>query len=137
MDKTAAYYLTYLYRSFLAYTTKELKTLGLNYGQLPFILYIGKCPHCTQAELKNGLEVDWGHCQRSVDKLAEAGFAKKTQRDGERVRLTLTEKGERAFALSHQVFHAWDQEHLQVLTPDEREQLLGLLAKLTGDGKRI
>ena len=137
MDKTAAYYLTYLYRSFLAYTTKKLKTLGLNYGQLPFILYIGKCPRCTQAELKNGLDVDWGHCQRSVDKLVMAGFAEKTQQDGERVRLSLTPKGEQAFLLSHQVFDAWDREHLQALTPDEREQLLALLGKLTGDGKRI
>ena len=43
--------------------------------------------------------------------------------------LRLTEKGEAAFALSHELFAQWDQEVLEGFTTEEKEQLLTLLKK--------
>ena len=41
----------------------------------------------------------------------------------------MSEKGQQAFAASHQVFFDWDKEALSNLTPDERDQLMNLLYK--------
>lgn len=135
MEGTMAYYLTYLYKDFLAYTTKELKDLGLNYGQLPFILYIGKHPDCTQAELTKVLQMDWGHSQRSITRLVEEGFLFKHHMENKdrKCHLLLTEKGERAFAVSHEVFTSWDQEQCKELDPEEKETLIRLLQKITSE----
>ena len=66
MEDTMAFASVLLYRQFLSYCTEELKKLGLNFGQLPFLLHVGKHPDCTQAELTRYLRIDWGYCQRSV-----------------------------------------------------------------------
>lgn len=36
-----------LHRAFAAYTSQRLQELGLNFGQMYFILYVGKHPDCT------------------------------------------------------------------------------------------
>ena len=71
---TLSYYTTELYKEFAAYTTEKLHELGLNFGQMYFIIYVGKHPECTPSELPSALKLDWGHSQRSVAKLAEDGF---------------------------------------------------------------
>ena len=40
-----------LHRAFAAYTSQRLQELGLNFGQMYFILYVGKHPDCTPSEL--------------------------------------------------------------------------------------
>ena len=72
---TLSYYTTELYKEFAAYTTEKLHELGLNFGQMYFIIYVGKHPECTPSELTSALKLDWGHSQRSVAKLAEDGFS--------------------------------------------------------------
>ena len=133
MEQTLSYHLVRLYKDFLSFTTKELKELGLNYGQLPFILYIGKHPGCTQAELTNGLKIDWGYSQRSITKLIDSHFIVKNYLDGDNRtgHLTLTVSGDLAFTVSHKVFSLWDQMHLKDFTPEEKETLLSLLMKIS------
>lgn len=63
-----------LHRAFAAYTSQRLQELGLNFGQMYFILYVGKHPDCTPSELTKELHLDWGHSQRSLVKLVEDGF---------------------------------------------------------------
>ena len=55
-----------LHRAFAAYTSQRLQELGLNFGQMYFILYVGKHPDCTPSELTKELHLDWGHSQRSL-----------------------------------------------------------------------
>ena len=123
-----------LYRDFLSYTTDALRELGLSFGQMPLILYIGKHPGCTQAELTRALKLDWGYSQRSVGKLAEAGFLVKTQEKTGNC-LSLTEAGREVFETSHRVFLSWDQLRTDCLTPEEKDTLLLLLSKITPDRK--
>ena len=136
MRNTFAFQITVLYREFLAYTTAELKKLGLNFGQMPLILYVGKHPNCTQAELTKALRLDWGYSQRSIAKLVESGFMNKV---ADKIKsgncLNLTEKGEHAFAVCHEVFASWDSLHLNKLTSDEKETLFLLLNKMRAEGK--
>ena len=132
MEETLAYHAIVLYKSFFAYTAGQLQSLGLTKGMFPFILYVGKHPGCTPTELKERLRLDWGHAQRCISRLEGDGFLVKlhSQQDKRTSHLTLTEKGSRAFAVSHQVFQDWDGMKLEGLTEEERETLFTLLHKL-------
>lgn len=129
MVNTLAYYSTVLSRSFTAYTAHALEQIELSQGLLYPLLYVGRHPGCTQAELTNALGLDWGYCQRSTLRLVEDGFFLR-EKQGRAYRLTLSEKGLQAFETSHQVFFDWDNDVLQPLSEEERAQLLALLAKV-------
>ena len=96
-----------LHRAFAAYTSQRLQELGLNFGQMYFILYVGKHPDCTPSELTKELHLDWGHSQRSLVKLVEDGFLTR-EKLGRSYRLRLTSQGEQAFMVCHRVFADWD-----------------------------
>lgn len=130
MFQTLAYYATVFHRSFTAYTTQRLQQLGLNFGSLFPVIYVGKHPGCTQAELTAALGLDWGYSQRTVTKLVEEGFLTR-EKSGRAYHLDLSPKGQQAFQVSHQVFFDWDQQALTALDENEREQLFALLAKAT------
>ena len=129
MLDTFSYRCTTFYRAFAAYTSRRLQELGLSFGVLFFLIYVGKHPDCTQGELTQALGLDWGYCQRSVVKLVEDGFLLRERR-GRAYHLNLSRQGERAFGLSHQVFSDWDSQVLASLSGGEREQLLALLDKV-------
>ena len=131
MKKTMAFYATVLHRQFLAYASEEVQKLGLNCGQLPFLLYVGKHPACTPGQLTTALHMDWGYSQRSLTRLVETGFLIRERRDARTSQLTLTELGQQAYDVSHQVFHRWDEQRLSALEPEERVQLLALLKKVS------
>ena len=88
-----------LHREFAAYTTQRLQELGLSFGLIYFVIYVGKHPDCTPSELTKDLH------------------------------LKLTQRGENAFVVCHQVFIDWDAQSLGGLTAQERQQLLTLLQK--------
>ncbi|MDY4047517.1 bilirubin utilization transcriptional regulator BilQ [Negativibacillus massiliensis] len=128
MFQTLAYYATAFHRSFVNYTTAKLQTLGLNFGSLFLVIYVGKHPGCTQTQLTSDLNLDWGYSQRSVTKLVEEGFLTR-EKSGRYYHLNLSDKGQQAFEVSHQVFFDWDEQVLSALSLQEREQLFTLLAK--------
>lgn len=131
MFRTFSYACTVLYRRFTHYTSARLAQWGLSFGTLFFIIYVGKHPGCTQSELTAALHLDWGHSQRTVLKLVESGFLLR-EKDGRVYRLNLSERGQQAFAASHQVFFDWDKQALSNLSPEEQTQLVGLLYKALG-----
>lgn len=128
MFQTLAYYATAFHRSFVNYTTAKLQTLGLNFGSLFLVIYVGKHPGCTQTQLTSDLNLDWGYSQRSVTKLVEEGFLTR-EKSGRCYHLNLSDKSQQAFEVSHQVFFDWDEQVLSALSLQEREQLFTLLAK--------
>lgn len=130
MFQTLAYYATVFHRSFTAYTTQQLQKLGLNFGSLFPVIYVGKHPGCTQAELTAALGLDWGYSQRSITKLVEEGFLTR-EKSGRAYHLDLSPKGQQAFQVSHQVFFDWDRQALATLNEEEQKQLFALLAKAT------
>ena len=128
MFHTLAYYATVLHRAFTSYTTQRLQTLGLHFGSLFLVIYVGKHPGYTQAQLTQDLKLDWGYSQRSITRLVEEGFLIRTK-SGRSYCLTLSETGEEAFQVSHQVFFDWDREVLGALSDEEQAQILSLLSK--------
>ena len=129
MFNTLAYYSSVFYRDFTAYTSEKLEKLGLHFGLLFFLIYVGKHPGATPSDLTQTLRLDWGHPQRCITKLVENGFLTK-EKVGRHYQLNLTDKGREAFEISHQVFFDWDAQHLTALTAEERETLFALLQKL-------
>ena len=117
-----------LNKRFSAYTTQRLQELGLSFGLMYFVIYVGKHPDCSPSELTKDLHLDWGHSQRSLTRLTEDGFLTR-EKVGRSYRLNLTEKGKAAFAVCHQVFYDWDVQNLSELTAEEQRQLLSLLQK--------
>ena len=132
MEQTLSFYSTALYRDFFVYSSGHLQTMGLSFGQLPFLLYVGKHIGCTPGELTADLHMDWGYTQRTLSRLADDGFLQKepNTRDRRTCNLLLTERGEQAFRLSHRVFHTWDEQKLSVLTEEEHTALFTILEKL-------
>lgn len=128
MFQTLAYYSSVLHRDFTAYTSEKLEKLGLHFGLLFFLIYVGKHPGATPSDLTQTLRLDWGHSQRCITKLVENGFLTK-EKVGRRYQLELTEKGREAFEVSHQVFFDWDDLRLAALTAEERQTLFALLQK--------
>ena len=133
MKETLAFHIAGLYRDFLGYTTGELKALGVSFGQMPVIIYVGRHPGCSQADLTKMLRLDWGYSQRSVTKLVYAGMLRKAYDEKSACNcLNLTERGKEAFDVSHRVFTDWDTAKLGAFSPEEKETLLNLLSKITG-----
>ena len=131
MQETIAFTINAIHKSFLAHTAQILKNHGLNHGQLPFILYIGKHPGCAPSELKSDLKLDWGYSQRAITKLVEHGYITKTlDSRSDKYQLELTETGTCAFHACHDAFAQWDNEHLKNLTCQEQEELLHLLQQI-------
>ena len=135
MFNTLAYHSSVLYRDFTSYTSEKLENMGLHFGLLFFLIYVGKHPGATPSDLTAALRLDWGHSQRCITKLVENGFLTK-EKAGRCYRLDLTDKGREAFEISHQVFFDWDEKRLAVLTGEERETLFALLRKLN-PGKEV
>lgn len=127
-QKTVSYYVAMLYRSFSDFSGEKLRQVGLNFGLLFFIVYIGKRPGCTPSELTKALTLDWGHSQRCITRLADEGFITK-EKSGRHYLLQLTERGQQAFAAAHQAFFDWDDTFMAALAPEEKTQLLTLLSK--------
>ena len=67
---TLAFYANTFHRDFAAYTKARLQKLGLSFGAMFPIIYVGKHPGCSQAELAAALGLDWGYSQRSIIRLA-------------------------------------------------------------------
>lgn len=117
-----------LYLSFAGFTGDKLQEVGLNFGLLFFIVYIGKRPNCTPSELTKELSLDWGHSQRCINRLVDDGLITK-EKNGRHYMLNLTERGQQAFTIAHQAFFDWDAAFMTGLTPKEKAQLLALLEK--------
>lgn len=126
MENTIAFQIVYLYKNFLNYVSGQLKKKGLNYGQVPFILYIGKFEHCTPSMLKKNLKLDWGYSQRSISKLIEQGFVQKLcdSENSKKYTLCLSSSGKEIFELCHQMFSNWDQMYFDCFSESEKQNLL-------------
>ena len=129
MFQTFAYCLSLLYKEFYAYAGARLHPLGVKNGLVFFVIYVGKHPGCTPSELTKTLRVDWGYSQRCITKLVDDGLITK-EKAGRSNQLKLTEQGEEAFRVSHQLFYDWDEQKLCTLTEEERDTLLTLLRKI-------
>ena len=136
MKETISFHIMTLYKDFLSYTSKALKEHGVNFGQIPLILYVGKHNCCSQANLTKALKLDWGYSQRCITKLVNKDLLIKEYNDNISCNaLRLTKKGQEIFDMCHDVFYSWDEITTKALSTEEKEMLFTLLAKISTDLK--
>lgn len=138
MLSSLAYVVTLMRKDFVEYCNEQLSKIGLSQGLLFFILYIGKHPACSPKELSEALHMDIGHTARSLNKLIQTGFIlqETNPKDRRAHILNLTEHGQDAFRISHELFFSWDDEVLCNLSEDERLQLFLILDKVIDNNHR-
>lgn len=138
MLSSLAYVVTLMRKDFVEYCNEQLSKIGLSQGLLFFILYIGKHPTCSPKELSEALHMDIGHTARSLNKLIQTGFIlqETNPKDRRAHILNLTEHGQDAFRISHELFFSWDDEVLCNLSEDERLQLFLILDKVIDNNHR-
>ena len=139
MIHSLAYFVTILRKNFTDFCNLQLQEMGLSQGLLFFIIYVGKHPGCTPKELTEALRMDVGHSARTITKLVNGGFLNQTvnPKDHRSHILMLTAEGEKAFQTSYDLFAQWDEEVLEPFSQEEREQLMGLLYRLTNQVESI
>lgn len=138
MLSSLAYVVTLMRKDFIEYCNEQLSKIGLSQGLLFFILYIGKHPACSPKELSEALHMDIGHTVRSLNKLIQTDFIlqETNPKDRRAHILNLTEHGQDAFRISHELFLNWDNEVLCNLSEDERSQFFLILDKLIDNNHR-
>ena len=121
-----------LRKSFARYCFDRLYGEGITPGQFFVIIFVGKRSQTSPKEICQGLKLDAGHLNRTLARLCDGGFITQRKSDADkRVTLvSLTEKGDRIFKLSHDLFDGWDAQALAPLDAKERRQLLSLIARL-------
>lgn len=140
MLQSLPHYISLLRRDFTEYCGQKLSERGLSQGLLYFILYIGKHPGCSPGELSRELRMDAGHSTRSLTRLEETGFIRRQANPADKRSciLVLTDKGQDAFDLSHDLFDRWEDEVTRSLSREEHMQLNTLLCRiLPGERKEL
>lgn len=132
MLETFAFTISTLRKQFTKYCNDRLNELGISYGQLYIIIFIGKRKTCSPSDISTGLKLDAGHLNRTLNKLIENEFIIQTKNpnDGRSKILNLTDKGEHVFHVSKELFVQWDKEVLSALTEEEKVTLMQLLNKI-------
>ncbi len=132
MIESITFDMVQLRKHFSRYCGACLEKIGLSRGMLFFIIYIGKNPGCRPTEVSEALRMDAGHIARSLKKLEQDGFIKKTRcyEDKRVYVLELTERGKKAFEISYRVFAEWDQKILKSLDQEEQVVVSRLVKKM-------
>lgn len=127
-----SFYISFLRKNFTEFCSEKLSEIGVTYGQVFIIIYIGKNEACSPKDISKALNLDAGHLNRTLSKLIENDFIlqKKNENDKRANIVTLTSKGQEIFKRSYSLFDEWDDIVLSSFTNDEKEQLMTLIKKV-------
>lgn len=132
-----AFYISALRKQFLAFCSQRFSALGITYGQLFVLIYIGKRNECSPKEISEFLKLDAGQLNRTLCKLTENGLI--TQRKAPHDRrvniVSLTISGKRMFEESYNLFYEWDQLALSQISEKDRQHLMKLMHDILLKGK--
>lgn len=127
-----SFYISYLRKNFTDFCSEKLSEIGVTYGQVFIIIYIGKNEACSPKDISKALNLDAGHLNRTLSKLIENDFIlqKKNENDKRANIVTLTSKGQEIFKRSYSLFDEWDDIVLSSFTDNEKEELMRLIKKV-------
>jgi DNA-binding MarR family transcriptional regulator len=105
---------------------------GLTPARLTALSMIAMAPDLTQSALAQQLDISGPSVLKIVDALAAAGFIERTDcaDDRRRYLLALTAEGRRKLAAVREATAAYEARLAEGLDPDERRQLMDLLARV-------
>ncbi|MDF2568709.1 MAG: mhqR 1 [Sporomusa sp.] len=120
------------FNGFSSWENSVIKTSDLTVSEAHAIEVLGNYGHMNMKNLAQHLGVTTGTTTVTVDRLEKKQYAtRESIKEDRRVHLiTLTEKGEQAFAEHHKYHSNLTEQILSVLSNEETEQLLTILKKI-------
>jgi len=120
------------FNGFSSWENSVIKTSDLTVSEAHAIEVLGTYGQMNMKSLAQYLGVTTGTTTVTVDKLEKNEYARRgSVKEDRRVYvITLTEKGQQAFAEHHQYHHNLTEQILSVLSSEENEQLLKILKKI-------
>lgn len=139
MIDSFALYVSFLKKQFSQYCSKRLMEKGVTFGQLFIIIFVGKKGSCTPKEISQGLNLDAGHLNRTINKLVENNILiqEKNKNDKRSNIITLSDRGKEVLEMSYTLFYEWDNILLNSLETSEREILLKIMRKIVFSSKKL
>lgn len=104
---------------------KKVSTTGLYLGQHRALMILGKCPHISQAQLAENLEISPAAVTHVLKKLEEGGYIERIVNvsDNRSNQIRITEKGKQIIEKSILLFEETEQEMFRGFS---REELIRL-----------
>lgn len=139
MIDSFALYISFLKKQFSQYCSKRLMEKGVTFSQLFIIIFVGKKESCTPKEICQGLNLDAGHLNRTINKLVENDILiqKKNANDKRSNIITLSNKGKEVLEMSYALFYEWDNVLLDCLDESEKEMLIKIMRKIVFSAKKL
>lgn len=120
---------------FSSWENSVIRASDLTVAEAHAIEILGKCGKINMRQLAQKSGVTTGTTTVTVDRLEKKQYAQRESvKEDRRVNLiSLTEKGQKAFAEHHQYHMKLTEQMAAVLTEEECAQLLGMLKKINAE----
>jgi Transcriptional regulators len=117
-------------RTHVVLINERLRPFGLSAGQFPVLISLIKRQDVMQDTLARHLHIDKGAVARTVTKLVDAGYVRRTTDPANRrtVRLFLTQKGEAIAPAILRIDREWEETACSCLSPEDQ----AAFSRLTG-----
>lgn len=114
------------------YRGEKLESIGLNGGQHTYILNICRNPGVSQEQLSRLLYINKSNVARQLANLEQNGFVTRVPDEEDRriLRVYPTQKALDACPMVQKVLADWQDYVMDGFTPEEREQLTGLMQRV-------
>lgn len=112
----------------------QVSAAGFSMTELRVTAFIGSHERCIMREISDHLLIPKNNLTPIVDKLVrkEIVMRERTETDRRVVYVSLTEKGKDLYQKEMNTYMGLSKGMLSALEPDEQDQLIRLLAKITG-----
>lgn len=129
---------TFMYRNRSKFMGERLREYGFSGAMYMILLHVDFHPGATQDSIATHMYIDKSNVARRIKQLEELGYIRRETdlSDRRQNNLYLTEQGKELIPLIKKYLSQWGQSISQGLTEAERETLLSLLTKMTGQRKK-
>ena len=129
---------TCLHRSRSKFMVERLREHGFSGAMYMILLHVDRHPGASQDSIANHMYIDKCNVARRTKKLEELGYIRREtdQADRRQNNLYLTDKGRELVPVIKTYLSQWGQGMTESLSEKEKDTLITLLTKMTGQNKR-
>ena len=129
---------TCLHRSRSNFMGERLREHGFSGAMYMILLHVDRHPGASQDSIANHMYIDKCNVARRTKKLEELGYIRREtdQADRRQNNLYLTDKGRELVPVIKTYLSQWGQGMTESLSEKEKDTLITLLTKMTGQNKR-
>ncbi len=127
-------FVTFLQHSRRKFMGERLREYDFSGAMYTILLHVDRHPGATQDSISTHMYIDKCNVARRTKKLEELGYIRRETDPGDRRQnnLYLTPKGQKLVPVIREYLAQWGEKTAAALSEEEREILLLLLSKMTG-----